>query len=391
MPANVRVVRLANAKSDQAGLGAQAFRRVEAIDAPQGTQANRQGFDPADSRWRGLAGSRSHILVACMPKSGSTFLTDVIAELPGFHRAMLVPAYGRREQELDEACLRREDRFDYVAQNHVQYSDWTAQMCGDYGVAPVVLVRSLLDAIVSLRDHLRNEGPGSPIFYVNRHHASLDDARLELLIARLALPWYIGFYMSWRQSPDALMINYEDLAARPRAVIDKVLTFSGASAQPEEIDAAIARVRRAGAGRLNVGVAGRGRSLKPDVLRAVLELIDFYPEAAEDPYIVATRAECLAALAGAPPPTAQPAPAPEPRSFASVRRWWRRNAERVVIRGLVPLALTSLAVWYWFWPNDLIPDNRPWGYADDITFLLAAGLISGRLTAYKPHAPRPRR
>jgi hypothetical protein len=386
---------LVSAKSDRAEFGAPVFRLAEtpAADAPPDSHSQTsQTSGHLDSRWRGLAGSRSHILVACMPKSGSTFLTDVIAELPGFHRAVLVPAYGRREQELDETCLRREDRFDYVAQNHVQYSDWTAQMCGDYGVAPVVLVRSLLDAIVSLRDHLRNEGPGSPIFYVDRHHASLDDARLELLIARLALPWYLGFYMSWRQSPDALMINYEDLAARPRETIGKVLNFSGAGARPEEIDAAVARVRSAGAGRFNVGVAGRGRSLKPDVLRAVLELIDFYPEAAEDPYIVATRAECLAALAGAPAPTEQPALTPrEPRGFAPIRRWWRRNAERVVIRGLIPLVLTSLAICYWLWPNDLIPDNRPWGYADDITLLLAAGLISGRLTAWKPHAPRPRR
>lgn len=365
------------------------FRLAEAppVEAPM----HRAARDPR-APWRGVIGSRSHILVACMPKSGSTFLTDVIAALPGFHRAVLVPAFGRREQELDETCLRREDRFSYVAQNHVQYSDWTAQMCGDYGVAPVVLVRSLLDAIVSMRDHLRNEGPGSPIFYVNRQHARLDDARLELLIARLALPWYLGFYMSWRQSPDALMINYEDLAARPREVVARVLAFSGASARPEVIDAAIARVRAAGAGRFNVGVPGRGQSLKPEVLRAVLELIDFYPEAADDPYILATRAECLAALAGAPAPTERPAPAPHrPRPFAPVRRWWRRNAERVVIRGLIPLVLTGLAVCYWFWPNDLIADSRPWGYADDITLLLAAGLIAGRLTAYKPHAPRPRR
>ena len=327
-----------------------------------------------------------------MPKSGSTFLSNVIAELPGFRRAVLVPAFGRREQELDETCLRHEDGSNYVAQNHVQYSDWTAQMCGDFGLAPVVLVRGLLDAIVSLRDHLRNEGPASPIFYVNRQHASLDDTRLELLIARLALPWYLSFYMSWRQSPDALMINYEELAARPRETIGKVLAFSGARIRPKDIDAAIARVRGAGAGRLNVGVAGRGRSLKPEVVRAVLELIDFYPEAADDPYIIATRAECLAALAGAPAPTERSGPAlTAPRGFAPVRRWWRRNAERVVMRGLIPLALVGLAVSYWFWPNDLIPDNRPWGYADDITLLLLTGLIAGRLTAYKPHAPRPRR
>ena len=350
-------------------------------------------FQNAVSRWRGLTGQRSHILVACMPKSGSTFLTDVISELPGFRRAVLVPAFGRREQELDEDCLRRHDRDDYVAQNHIQYSDWTGQLCGDYGIAPIVLVRSLLDVIVSLRDHLRNEGPVSPIFYVGREHAALDDTRLELLITRLALPWYLGFYMSWREAPDALMVRYEDLAARPREEIGKILAFAGVRTDPSEIDAAIDRIRGAAAGRFNVGVAGRGGGLQPEVLRAVLELLDFYPEAAQDPYIAETRAQCVAALEGAEAPTPAEAspPAAKVYAFVTVRRWWRRNAERLIMRGVIPLALMVLALGYWLWPNDLIPDTQPYGYVDDIVVVLAAGLISGRLTAYKPRLPRQRR
>jgi len=380
------LVRWASAKSDEPAFGA-ALRLHDAPFRPQGLQASRK----VGTVWRGLAGSRRHILVACMPKSGSTFLTDVIAELPGFRRGVLVPAFGRREQELDETCLRQEDRFDYVAQNHVQYSDWTAKMCGDYGLAPVVLVRSLLDAIVSLRDHLRNEGPGSPIFYANRHHARLDDARLELLLVRVALPWYLGFYMSWRQAPNALMINYEDLAARPRETIRQVLAFSGVRASPGEIQAAIARVQDAGGGRFNIGVTGRGRGLRPEVVRAVLELIDFYPEAAQDPFILATRAECTAALAGVPAPSARLPPRSDPHGLASLRRWWRRNVERVVMRGVLPLALTSLAILLCAVPSEIVPRPRLAGYADNVALLLAAGLIAGRLTAYKPHPPRPRR
>src|SRR5262249_25059956 len=134
----------------------------------------------------------------------STFLADVIAELPGFRRATLMPAFGRREQELDETCLRAFDRFAYVAQNHVRYSDWTGQLCADYGLTPIVLVRSLLDAVVSLRDHLRRESSVVPSLVAEPHHAAMSDAQLERMIARLALPWYLGFYMSWRRSPDAL-------------------------------------------------------------------------------------------------------------------------------------------------------------------------------------------
>jgi len=385
----------ANAESNRVTRDVGASLRT--FDAAADGEGRSFGHALARARRRSLTGQRSHVLVACMPKSGSTFLTDVIAAVPGFRRAVLVPAYGRREQELDEFCLRQFDRFDFVAQNHVHFSDWTAEMCGDYGLAPIVLVRSLLDVIVSLRDHLRNDGPVSPIYFVESHHAALDDAQLELMIARLALPWYINFYMSWRQAPDALMIHYEDLTAQPREVIGKVLAFSGAVVSPAEIEAAIAQVRGAGASRFNVGRAGRGAKLRPEVLRAVLELIEFYPEALDDPYIQATRAQCLEALSGAPAAVsassanAAPGAVRRPRPFATARRWWRRNALRVVMRGLVPLGLTAAALLYWMWPNDLLPDARALGYVDDVGFLLFAGLIAGRLTAYKPHAPKLRR
>src|SRR5579872_1434315 len=143
----------------------------------------------------GVLAAPAHILIACMPKSGSTFLTDVIAELPGLRRVSLAPTSDRREQEIDEYCLQQVDRLGFVAQHHVRYSDWTAEMCRDYGLAPVVLVRSLLDVIVSLRDHMRRESTVWPMFFVEPRHAALDDARMDAMIARLALPWYLNFYM----------------------------------------------------------------------------------------------------------------------------------------------------------------------------------------------------
>jgi len=327
-----------------------------------------------------------------MAKSGSTFLSDVIAALPGFRRAMLVPAYGRRGQELDETCLQAFDADDYVAQNHVPYSDHTAELCGDYGLAPVVLVRDLLDVVVSLRDHLRQQGPVSPIFFAEREHAGLDDARLAMMLVRLALPWYLNFYLTWRNAPDALLVTYEELAAAPAATVSRILAFAGAAVGPAEVEAAVARVEREGASRFNVGVAGRGAELPPEAVRGVLELIDYYPEAAGDPYLASVRRRCEALLSTPVPPGATTA-APLARTARSPlrspvwARWWRRNAAAVVMRGLAPLALAGGAIAYGLWRHDLIPDGTRFGALDDALLLLAAGLIAGRLTLYKPRRP----
>lgn len=328
-----------------------------------------------------------HILIACMPKSGSTFLTNIIAALPGFRRAELVPDFGHREQELDEPCLRGADRFAYVAQNHVRNSQWTADMCREYGLTKIILVRSLLDVVVSIRDHLRRESAVWPIFFAEPHHAAMDDARLEEMIVRLALPWYLNFYMGWRRAPDTLLVEYEDLAQRPAATAARVLAFAGVAVSAADIQAAVAEASGSHS-RLNVGVKGRGARLRPRTLHALLELLDFYPEAATDPYVCAVRAQAQAALwGGSQPPPVRPEPPPQARRrFAALRRWWARNGSRLVIRIAAPVALTGIAVGYWLWPVDLLPDSAAFGRVDDVVCLIAFGVVAGRLTKYKSRA-----
>ncbi|MGH7010482.1 MAG: hypothetical protein ACREEX_06570, partial [Caulobacteraceae bacterium] len=176
-------------------------------------------MDSSDAETPRRLASGVHILLACMPKSGSTFLADVISQAPGFHRAQLYPSSDRREQELDEYCLRAVDKLDYVGQCHVRYSEWTARMVRDFRLTPVILVRSLLDVIVSLRDHVRRQSPIWPMVFVEPAHANLSDAELELMLARLATPWLINFYMGWRQVPCARMVSYEELIRDPSGVV----------------------------------------------------------------------------------------------------------------------------------------------------------------------------
>jgi uncharacterized membrane protein YkvA (DUF1232 family) len=332
----------------------------------------------------------THIFIANMPKSGSTFLFDVIRKLPGFQRALLIPDGGRREQELDEALLKKVDGISYVAQHHVRHSAWTEELCRAHGLRPVVLVRSLLDVVVSIRDHVRRETCVWPIFFAEPHHAALDDASLERMIVRLALPWYVNFYMGWRQAPDVLMIDYEDLTAEPARVVGDIVRHAGGAVSERVIETTVERVRAMGASRLNVGVSGRGGALRPETINFVLELLSFYPEADGDRYIQAVRSQALGALSGNPAAVKRPASNPAATLPEQASLWKkltrfrpRRKTWRLIVRRAAPPLLLCLAAAYWIWPPDVIPDSTAYGYVDDALVLMICAYAAGRFSKYK--------
>lgn len=331
-------------------------------------------------------GGPVRILLACMPKSGSTFLSDIIGALPDVARVVLIPSPGRREQELDEVRILKAGTGAFIAQHHVRYSEWTAKMCAKHRIRPVVLVRSLPDVIVSLRDHLRREDTETPVFYAEQSHAELDDPSLERMIARLAAPWYLNFYMSWRAAPEALMISYEELIADPGRVLREILSFAGADFDDRDVNEALAKVADNRQSRLNVGIAGRGAKLEPELLRGLAALFDFYPEAADDPYVKGVRAQVAAILEGERPPTlgsvavrlsnTRRSPTASSPSRKTRIGWVRRNGYRI--------ALISVGLLYWVWPHDLIPDNLRFGYLDDAFLLIIVSFTAGRVDKHTP-------
>ena len=226
-----------------------------------------------------------------MPKSGSTFLSNVIGDLPGFRKVVLVPDHDRREQELSRRQLVRANRYNYVAQHHVRHSSWTERMCQRYSLTPVVLVRSLFDVVVSLRDHIRNESHRFPMMYLEKHHLELRDPQLEAMIATFAIPWYLNFYMGWRGVASAKIIMYEDLVAAPLDAVGAVLEFAGVKADRAQIGQSIDRVTDSGRYRLNVGTPGRGSGLQTDTFDAIWRMVELYPEAKSDRYIDLMRSQ----------------------------------------------------------------------------------------------------
>lgn len=328
-----------------------------------------------------------HVLVACMPKSASTFITSAMANAVNLNLINLIPSYGRREQELCEICLAQNAEFDYVAQHHIKHSTWTEELCRDYDVSIIVLIRSLFDVVVSIRDHVHRESPVSPVFYLDKQHLGRDRAELEHMIAMLAIPWYINFYMGWRSSKAARIFMYEDFIADPDKAISEMLAFARVPASTAQIGAGLEAARSKGS-RINVGKAGRGADLKPETVTMIMDMVAAYPEIQDDPYVQMMKTQAGRILAkgtdevAALPLLPATGKAMARPSFAMrARRYFRRKARLLGKRRnpLIATGMLAFAGLYYAFLNNLIPNSLSGGRIDDLIVPAALVFVAARL------------
>ena len=152
---------------------------------------------------RNLVPDFDRVLLACMPKSGSTYLAKIFGALPGCRRARLVSVFERREQEIDFHIFAAQEELTrkkmaqsaeranrnprgYIAQHHVTFNANTAMFIRDYRLIPVVLVRNIYDVVISLRDHVRDNSVNMAMSYVDDRIKALPDE--ELLPSDVVLP-----------------------------------------------------------------------------------------------------------------------------------------------------------------------------------------------------------
>lgn len=221
--------------------------------------------------------NRHHILLACMPKSGSTYLSNVIGCLPDFRKTSLVTHYGRTDQDIDFRLALRKSRYNYVCQHHVQHNEKTKEAIDRFHITPVVLVRNIFDCVPSIRDHLRREAPESPTAYFFESHTQMDDRSLDDMIVQLAIPWYIQFYVSWTQCDAALWVTYDQLTESPESTVQKIMGHAGVGYDMKTIKQALAAAEGA-ANRKNVGRSGRGNLLPEELKQTIRSYCAFYPD-----------------------------------------------------------------------------------------------------------------
>jgi hypothetical protein len=216
-------------------------------------------------------------VIAAMPKSASSFLTLAIGSLPGMKIKSIAQGRGRNEQELDSTRLAYRALTPYVAQHHVRFGDTTAALIRKFGITPVILVRDLADALVSLRDHMRNEDYVGPMAWLTGEHVRLGDKRLEELLADLVMPWYVSFYVGWKACPAGIWVEYDEIRTRPEAVVERVVSAAAIPCGKEEIQRAI-EAAMARKPRFNEGISGRGRHISDYAKQRIARLLSYYPE-----------------------------------------------------------------------------------------------------------------
>lgn len=209
-----------------------------------------------------------HIFIACVPKSASTFLKNVLVALTGYKDLFAVYAAGQNEHDLYLPTLTEYADAHSVTQQHCRASEANVQMMQAFGIRPVVLVRNIFDAVISLLDFYKQGAFFNSYFRAD--FMDLDDeTRVDLLIDNI-VPWYLQFVASWalvekEKRLEIYWLSYEDLTKNKIAAVEQLLAFYGLGAAPasirKTIDLTESDTRR---NRFNKGVQGRGKTSLTD-------------------------------------------------------------------------------------------------------------------------------
>lgn len=210
-----------------------------------------------------------HIFVTCTPKSGSTFLKNVLVAVTGFKDVFSVYSALQNEHELDLPQFVKFGKENKVTQQHARASEANIQMMQAFGVRPVVLVRNIFDSTASLLDFY-TKGFTFSTFFNKEEFLAFDDAQKIDLLIEYALPWYFQFVASWQRAEkegriEMMWLTYEEMIADKVSTVEKILDFNGLDAPRQIIEQKIAEIESDGEkNRFNKGVAGRGKVVLSD-------------------------------------------------------------------------------------------------------------------------------
>ncbi len=207
-----------------------------------------------------------HIFITCTPKSGSTFLKNVLVGVTGYRDLFTVYAALQNEHELDMPQLAKFGNINTVTQQHARASEANIQLMQAFGISPVVLVRDIFDTVISLLDFYRQGFTFSTFFDRDDFLAFDEQEQIDLLI-KYAIPWHFQFVASWQRAERDKRLNiywltYEELIKDKVAAVEQILRHYGMLPSAIEIEDQIAATEaNKDRNRINKGISGRGHSI----------------------------------------------------------------------------------------------------------------------------------
>lgn len=231
--------------------------------------------------------NQPYVFLAAMPKSASTFLFRVLVEITGYEHAYFASAYRNIEQELYIPRLIDAYNVATVTQQHMRANDINLEIMKEFGIRPVVLVRDILDILVSIRDHLLHEQPDNlPGLYVPDNFVKFNNEQQYDFVTTYAAPWLVSFYASWAMASeeskiDMIWLHYDEVTGNSAETVQQILHFLDLEGYSNRIEPALQSIRGSEQTRirLNKGVSGRGtQELSADQVTRVRQLALTYPD-----------------------------------------------------------------------------------------------------------------
>ncbi|MFT4781976.1 MAG: hypothetical protein ACI9SD_001667 [Pseudohongiellaceae bacterium] len=226
----------------------------------------------------------NHIWLVCAPKSGSTWLTGILADILKWDSVKLVPSFGNREQELDlSPLLAKGVKGNLLTPHqHCRYSSYTHEVIDALGTKVILQVRNIFDTVISFYDHIENEGPTFPSGFMDQQSwDALSEQDRWAYLVDLVVPWYFNFYCSWLSSPlyaqgRIKLVTYNELRNETAETVSAVLDFCGESKNTDIIQASLVKLKKKNT-RQNKGIVGRGNSLPEELKERVQSFTKYYP------------------------------------------------------------------------------------------------------------------
>lgn len=226
-----------------------------------------------------------HLLLVCAPKSGSTWLTEILKDILEWPSIKLLPAYGHREQEIDLSELISSNVKGNILSphQHLRYSDYTEKIINILDSHIILQVRNIYDTIISYRDHMNNENVKVPAAFMNNENWELlsEDKKLSFVVD-LVVPWYFNFYCGWITSnlykeKRVKIVTYNDMKKDTLSTVSNILKHIGETSEISTIEKIIEQIAGKNT-RKNKGISGRGNSIPDSLKKRVVGHTKYYPK-----------------------------------------------------------------------------------------------------------------
>ena len=235
---------------------------------------------------------RSYLMHVALPKSGTTWLSNIISilyKLNGWSVSSLVPFYGQRAQEIDPRLFitsgdeKKVNDNVFFVQQHCSWSEYTQQLIEISRTKIIFQNRNLYDVMLSLRDHYISAVKGEcdesaiipkPLFDLNQ------DNMMDYLI-ETKCGWFCEFLYGWInsslfKSKNFFEVKYENLKKDTKDLIENFNRELSLGFSSEQIKLAI-QISEKNDTRKNIGIINRGNQvLNKNQKNTIFKIAKYY-------------------------------------------------------------------------------------------------------------------